>query len=134
MFLIEYSIIRNKMGFKIIILSILTVAVYYFFIGNTAISLFYLACLLLGLCNAGVRILRITYIFNCIPNQLIGRVGSVFNIFNVMCRFLLILLFSLPFFPAQDNVVYAYLILGTFVLLFTLPLVYKYSEIIKGRL
>ena len=115
----------------IIMLAMLTASVYYFFIGNTVISLFYLASLVLGLCNAGVRILRITYIFNYIPNQLIGRVGSVFNVINVMSRLLFLLLFSLPFFLTQGNVVYAYLILGTFVLLATLPLVYKYRDLMK---
>ena len=112
-------------------LAMLTASVYYFFIGNTVISLFYLASLVLGLCNAGVRILRITYIFNYIPNQLIGRAGSVFNVINVMSRLLFILLFSLPFFSTQDNVVYAYLVLGTFILLATLPLVYKYRDLMK---
>lgn len=115
----------------IILLSALTASVYYFFIGNTVVSLFYFACLVLGLCNAGIRILRITYLFNCIPNQLIGRAGSVFNVLNVLCRLLLILLFSLPFFSAQDNVVYAYLVLGTFILLAIVPLVYKYGKLVK---
>lgn len=115
----------------IIMLAVLTASVYYFFMGNTVISLFYLASLVLGLCNSGVRILRITYIFNHIPNHLIGRAGSVFNVLNVMGRLLFILLFSLPFFSVQDNVVYAYLVLGTFVLLGTLPLVYKYRELVK---
>jgi len=115
----------------IIMLAMLTASVYYFFIGNTVISLFYLASLVLGLCNAGVRILRMTYIFNYIPNQLIGRAGSVFNALNVMSRLLFILLFSLPFFSAEDNVVYAYMILATFILLVTLPLVFKYKRLIK---
>ena len=48
---------------------------------------------MLGITNAGVRILRTTYIFNHVPNNLIGRIGSVFSSLNIAVRMLLIGIF-----------------------------------------
>ena len=42
------------------------------------IILFFTANLILGITNAGVRILRTTYLFSNIPNNLIGRNLVVF--------------------------------------------------------
>ena len=65
---------------------------------------FFLGNFLLGITNAGVRILRTTYIFNHIPNNLIGRAGSVFNTLNIVVRMLLIGLFTFSFFQIGDNI------------------------------
>ena len=61
-------------------------------------TVFFLGNFLLGITNAGVRILRTTYIFNHVPNNLIGRTGSVFNTLNIVMRMLLIGLFTFSFF------------------------------------
>jgi len=62
---------------------------------------------LLGITNAGTRILRITYIFHHVPNNLTGRVNSVLNMLGTVCRIGLALIFSLSFFAEGDNVIWA---------------------------
>ena len=62
------------------------------------IWVFFIGSLILGIANSGVRILRTTYLFNHVPNNLIGRAGSVFNSLNIVVRMLMIGLFTLPFF------------------------------------
>ena len=72
--------------------------------------IFFLGNFLLGITNAGVRILRTTYIFNHVPNNLIGRTGSVFNTLNIVVRMLLIGLFTFSFFHIGDNIRFGYLV------------------------
>ena len=91
---------------------------------------FFIANLILGLTNAGVRVLRTTYLFNHVPNNVIGRAGSVFNSLNIMVRMCLIGLFALPFFTTNDNVRYAYLVGAIMVLLSIIPLIIHYRSLI----
>lgn len=62
---------------------------------------FYAAFFIIGLCNAGTRITRITYIFKKIPNQMIGRSSAVFRIGAALIRLTFIALFTLPLFTAN---------------------------------
>ena len=91
---------------------------------------YFIANLILGLTNAGVRVLRTTYLFNHVPNNVIGRAGSVFNSLNIMVRMCLIGLFALPFFTTNDNVRYAYLVGAIMVLLSIIPLIIHYRSLI----
>lgn len=77
---------------------------------NRDLWFFMVAMLLLGVANSGSRILRITYIFNRVPNQVIGRTQSVFQVVNVLCRLFFIGLFSLAFFV--DHVGAAFFVFG----------------------
>jgi MFS family permease len=45
-----------------------------------------------GLVNSGARIIRLTYILNIVPNEVIGRVNSTLSISNALARSLFILL------------------------------------------
>jgi predicted MFS family arabinose efflux permease len=45
-----------------------------------------------GLVNSGARIIRLTYILNVVPNEVIGRVNSTLSISNALARSLFILL------------------------------------------
>ena len=72
--------------------------------------IFFLGNYVLGITNAGVRILRTTYIFNHVPNNLIGRIGSVFSSLNILIRILLISIFALPFFNFEDNIRWGYMV------------------------
>ena len=81
-------------------------------------SLFY------GIANAGNRILRMTFIFHHIPNNIIGRINSVFSVSGTLIRVCFIGLFAFPFFGRGANVVHAYQILAGFVLLAGLTLAY----------
>lgn len=86
-------------------------------------STFYAFTFTLGLTNAGIRILRVTFLFELVPNRMIGRSFSIFNSFNILCRTLLIALFSIPFFSTGSNVVWAYLILAIFVAIALIPMI-----------
>jgi MFS family permease len=84
---------------------------------------FFLGNLILGITNAGVRIVRTTFLFNNVPNNLIGRVTSVFSSLNIVVRMFLIALFSLSFFNFSDNIRWAYFI-GTILMLFSSVVLY----------
>jgi hypothetical protein len=68
----------------------------------------------MGISNAGTRILRLTYLFNHVPNELMGRVNSIFNMANVFMRSLFIFCFSIPFFTFGQNIIYAFFVLAIF--------------------
>ncbi len=78
---------------------------------------YFSAGFLIGFTNAGTRILRVSFLFEQIPNQIIGRVNSVFSVLNLIMRISFTLIFSLTFFAVGTNITYAYVILAAFTLL-----------------
>lgn len=99
------------------------------FTKSSAVLIF--VCFVLGLANAGTRVLRITYLFNHIPNHIIGRTGSVFQTLNIMVRFGFITLFSLTFFAKESNITWAYFISGLFIFISIFPLLIYYKKLIN---
>ena len=83
---------------------------------------FYLFSVLIGFSNAGTRITRVTFLFNHVPNNIIGRANSIFYIYNITSRGILISLFALPFFSASNNIIWSYVICGAFILVSAVPL------------
>jgi MFS-type transporter involved in bile tolerance (Atg22 family) len=77
----------------------------------------YVFSLLFGYANTGVRILRVSYLFAHVPNQMIGRLLSFFKVADTLMRSLFIALFALPWFHLGNNVRWGYLIFGIFILL-----------------
>ena len=94
---------------------------------SIAVLLFF--SILTGLGNSGARVLRVTFLFEHIPNHMIGRVISVFQMINIFFRFSFILLFSMAFFAEGNQVIYAYLISGIFIGLNMLGLVLYYRPL-----
>ena len=92
---------------------------------------FFLGNLILGIANSGVRILRTTYLFNHVPNNLIGRAGSVFNSLNIIVRMVMISVFALPFFSLEDNIRYGYFVGVGLMLLTVFLLLFWYRRIIS---
>ncbi len=90
---------------------------------------FYLFSALLGFSNAGTRVTRVTFLFDHIPNNIIGRANSIFYVYNISVRVLLIWLFSVGFFSESNNIIWAFVICGGFILVSVVPLV-----LILGRL
>lgn len=76
---------------------------------------------ILGVCNAGVRILRNTYIFEHVPNDYIGRTNSIFNSMNILLRSGLIAIFSIGYFSTQGHVAEAYIWCAVFLTAFMVP-------------
>jgi len=105
---------------QIIFLLFLAGSVYFVFATTHSVTIALASAFFIGICNAGIRILRITYIVKIVPNYVIGRVNSFFNVLNVSMRFSFILLLALPFFSNVNNgqhIVYAFGLLG--LILFT---------------
>lgn len=98
-----------------------------------SITILMLVSFILGLTNAGARILRVTYLFEHIPNNIIGRTSSVFNTINIFLRFTFILLFTLPFFNHSNNIVWAYFIGGLFILVSIIPLILYHKKLISYK-
>lgn len=76
-----------------------------------------------GYVNTGVRILRVTYLFHTVPNQVIGRLLSFFKVADTAMRASFIALFGMSFFHEGTNIRYAYLVFGIFILLFGLAII-----------
>ena len=108
---------RVNIPAALIIMTLLTSALFYVLYASESNIILYFMLFILGLTNAGSRILRVTYLFNNVPNQVYGRAASIFNICNILVRILLLLLFSLSFFEESNNVIYAFLTISLFLLL-----------------
>lgn len=91
--------------------------------------LFLAFCFALGLCNAGIRIMRITYLFEHIPNRVIGRANSIFAFTNIFMRGSLLLLFSFPLFSSDNGVTTAYFIMACLVAASLVPLLIFYRKL-----
>lgn len=106
----------------IIMLTFLTVGIFIAAFLSKSVLVIYIVSIILGFCNAGIRVLRLTYMFTIIPNQIMGRVGSIFNLINVLTRSIFIFIFSQVFFSESNNIIYAYAIMGVFLFISGLAL------------
>lgn len=84
---------------------------------------FYLFSVLIGWSNAGTRITRVTFLFNHVPNNIIGRANSIFYVYNIASRGIMITMFSMAFFSESNNIIWSYVICGGFILVSAIPLV-----------
>jgi len=98
----------------VILMTCLTAGLFAVLAVSKSLAILYSMFLLLGLTNAGTRIMRINYLFERVPNQFYGRAGSIFFITNILFRLVFIGLFGLAFFHEGNNVVYAFGILAVF--------------------
>jgi MFS family permease len=108
---------QQKTYTGVVILTWVTAVIFYWTWGTRNVWILYTVSLILGFTNAGIRVLRLTWIFNHVPNELIGRVNSVFNMSNVLIRALFIYVFSTPFFHSGSQITWAYFIMATFLLI-----------------
>jgi MFS family permease len=96
--------------------------------------LFLAFSVLIGITNAGARVLRITYLYEHIPNNIMGRAGSVFHIINIISRGIFLFLFSIPFFSKGNNVVWAYLICAIYLSIMLVPMLLNYKALINLKM
>lgn len=115
----------NKTQQAVIILTWITAGIFIWAFASTSVLVIYLVNLILGFTNAGIRVLRLTHLFNHVPNELMGRVNSIFNMVNLLVRTLFIFLFSIPFFNFGNNVIWTYLIMGVFLVASALVLIFN---------
>lgn len=85
------------------------------------VPVFMVASAFYGLTNSGIRIARVTWMFEHVPNRMLGRSGSVFNNFNVLFRLFFIFMAGTAFMEEEIN--YAILMLAASVLLAMIPLI-----------
>lgn len=117
----------------IIFLTLLAGAYFLTLATNSSVLLFYVMGIVIGFANAGVRVLRVTYLFKYVPNQVYGRASGVFYIVNVLYRLFFLGLFLLPFFHTSNNVVYAMMIFTVCLVLAALVLWWnKRQEFVKS--
>jgi MFS transporter, DHA3 family, macrolide efflux protein len=134
--LVSGIIIRNLMRKisipkSIIILTYLTTAAFFLVSFTNDVWVFYAFCIVIGFTNAGSRIFRVSYLFNLVPNELTGRVNSIFNVVTTAFRTIFILIFLLPFFQEGSRVTNAYFFLGLFTLASAILLTYLYKPLLK---
>jgi len=127
-FSIRYIFKKLNIPASLIILTFITALINFTLFATNSVNLFYLMLFGIGLCNAGSRILRVTYLFNNIPNQVFGRSASIFNIANILIRILLLSLFATTFFHAGNNVIYAFLILSFLLIIAACIMILNYKK------
>jgi MFS family permease len=113
----------------IILLILATIALSLSALTNSVI-VFLTVGLMIGFANAGSRVLRLSYIFNHVPNRVIGRVNSIFSIINVMIRVFFLAILSAQYFGQGSNIVVAYGIMAVFTALSALVLMANYRRIV----
>ena len=123
----RYVFNKTNIVFKVIALTFASVCCYFIFMFNKNLSVFFCCNFVLGLSNAAIRIFRVTYIFKLVPNHVIGRVNGILNLASYFFRFLIGLLFAIPFFNQENGVRYSMLFLALFALVSALILLSKYK-------
>jgi MFS family permease len=117
----------------IIILTLITAGIFFWGFASKSVVVIYLISIILGFTNAGIRVLRLTYLFNHIPNELMGRVNSIFNMANVLTRTLFIFLFSMPFFTFGNHMIWAFLVMSFFLLVSGVVLWVNLQKLQEGK-
>ena len=92
---------------------------------------FYLFSVLIGWSNAGTRITRVTFLFNHVPNNIIGRANSIFYVYNIASRGILISVFSMAYFSESNNIIWTYVICGCFIVMAVIPLLAVVQKLAK---
>jgi hypothetical protein len=100
---------------------------------NKNMAIFYAANMLLGLCNASIRIFRISYIFRIVPNHVIGRVNGILNMASYIFRAFLTLLFSLAYFDNELGMILMMGILAAFCLLGAVIIISYYQRLLLAE-
>lgn len=115
----------------IIILSLCISAIYFLCMFDISLAVFYAIGLVQGFGNAGTRIMRMTYLFHHIPNQLIGRTGGVFMTLSIFIRLIFLFVLSRTFFVTGDNVIYSFGILAVFILASAILMLANYRKLVE---
>lgn len=108
---------RTSSDVSVLILTIATAGIFIWNGISASVWVVYIMSFLLGFTNAGIRVLRLTYLFQRVDNEVIGRVNSLFNMLNILIRALFIFLFSSVFFTVSNNIRFGYLIMAAFLLI-----------------
>ena len=129
---IRYVLRYINIPLGIIFMSFMAGAIFLILSLSHSIYIFFSMMFLLGICNAGVRIARMTYLFKNVENQFFGRSGSIFFLTNVVQRILLMLVFTMAFFQESNHIIYAYLIIAGLLIISAFLLIKHYRTFDLG--
>jgi MFS family permease len=115
------SVIILMIGFTLICLCLGT---------QNNLYVFFFSMLVVGITNAGVRIERVTYLFQQIPNNVIGRCNSVFSLINTIVRLIFIGLFSLAAFHGEGKAQLPYIVGAITTAVSTVLMILNYKRIV----
>ena len=124
---IRKVMVKNNIITNIIYMIIFTILGCLLLTFTKNVVIFFFVSFLIGLTNASTRILRITFLFKKVSNDIIGRTGSVFHSISIIIRTTLITCFSLSFFNVGDNIRFGYLLGALFLCITLIPLI-KYRK------
>jgi len=110
----------------VLVIMLLAIAIFIMISATHWYGFIFLFQFLVGLSNAGIRVLRLTYLLSNVDNDVIGRSESLFNAANILLRFFCLLLFGLPYFSEGENVTRAYLGSAVFIAI-ALIIMWKYG-------
>jgi MFS transporter, DHA3 family, macrolide efflux protein len=125
----------NKLPTPLTVIFLLFVASFAFFASSVtrSVPIFFVIGLVIGFANAGTRVFRLAFLFEHIPNNIIGRVNSVLSLTNIMVRVIFIFIFSSEFFGRGSNIIYAYVLCGLFTLFAGVVLSLNYKKLISAE-
>lgn len=124
------KLFKNKSTvFSILVLMVIALIGFTVLASTKNAYLLFVFALGLGIANAGIRIQRITYLFNHIPNNIIGRTNSVFQSINIFLRAVFLGVFSFPFFSKGSNIIWAFVIASVAVFISLFPLISNYKKL-----
>jgi MFS transporter, DHA3 family, macrolide efflux protein len=115
---------KSSAVWAIIVLTLITVAEFVFLISFKSVLIFWIMSLFLGITNAGIRVLRVSYLFKVIPNQVAGRANSIFALANTLLRIVFLGIFALPFFHEGGAIIHTFALLNVFMIL-SVAILYK---------
>lgn len=116
---------------SIIVLTFLTSGAFFMAGFSESAAIYYLFALIIGFADSGSRIFRVSYLFSLIPNKIMGRVNSIFNVYSTIARVIFLVAFSLSFFTTGSNITYAYMILGVFTAASGVVLIAIYHKVLE---
>lgn len=117
----------------IIALTFITILEYSSIIISKSVIVFYVMSFMLGVTNAGIRVIRVSYLFKVVPNQVIGRANSIFGVSNTLFRIIFLALFALPFFHEDNHVIYTFMVLIGFLAIAILVLMLYYKQMVLSE-
>jgi len=129
-FVINQILRRMSIPKSIIFLTLLTGFAFFLAAYSDSILIYYTFAILIGFTNSGSRIFRVSYLFGLIPNTIMGRVNSMFNVYSTIIRFVFLMFFSLSFFNEGSNIVWAYYLLGGFAVVSGIVLIIIYDKVL----
>jgi DHA3 family macrolide efflux protein-like MFS transporter len=130
-FLIGQILKRMSIPISIILLTFLTAFAFLLAAFTQSVALYYVFALIIGFTNSGSRIFRVSYLFGLIPNAIMGRVNSMFNVYSTIFRFIFLIAFAMDFFNEGSNITYAYMILGGYALISGFVLIFINKKVLK---